>query len=160
MKTWRRTFDMLLGRRPDPIQVGAVCRDPATGQVLLITSRGTGRWVIPKGWPMKGRTLSGAAAQEAWEEAGVRGRIRTGELGRFRYAKAQDEGFAVPIDMRVFLLDVDSMTEDFPERRQRKRRWFAPQDAARMVVEPGLQQILAGLPDLALPSKPGKIRKT
>ncbi len=127
------------------MQVGAVCRDPANGQVLLITSRDTGRWVIPKGWPMEGRTLSGAAAQEAWEEAGVRGTIRPSELGRFHYSKKQDKGYAVPIEMRVYLLSVDSLSDQFPEVRQRKRRWFAPVEAARMVIEPGLKQILTAL---------------
>lgn len=151
MSVWRRTLDLLLGRRPVLMQVGAICRDPASGNVLLITSRDTGRWVIPKGWPMEGRTLPGAAAQEAWEEAGVRGRIRPAELGRFRYRKQQDQGYAVPVEMRVYLLFVDSVSDRFPEDRQRKRRWFAPVEAARMVVEPGLKQILAGLdrPDAA-----------
>lgn len=156
MKTWRRTLGLLLGERPASIQVGAVCRDPGNGQVLLITSRGTGRWVIPKGWPMEGKTLAGAAAQEAWEEAGVRGRIQASELGRYQYDKGQDQGFAVPVDMRVFLLEVDSLSGQFPERRQRKRRWFAPAEAARMVVEPGLKQILLSLPTrTADPADPG-----
>ncbi|CAM3260702.1 NUDIX hydrolase [Paracoccus nototheniae] len=146
MTTWRRTLALILGRRPVSLQVGAVCRDPDSGRVLLITSRGTGRWVIPKGWPMEGRTLSGAAAQEAWEEAGVRGRVRQAELGRYRYDKAQDQGFAVPVDLRVFLLEVERLSDDFPEHRQRKRRWFDPEEAARMVVEPGLKQILLSLP--------------
>ena len=145
MSIWRRTLDLLLGRRPVLMQVGAVCRDAASGNVLLITSRDTGRWVIPKGWPMEGRTLSGAAAQEAWEEAGVRGHIRPSELGRFQYRKKQDQGYAVPVEMRVYLLSVDSLSNHFPEDRQRKRRWFAPVEAARMVVEPGLKQILAAL---------------
>ena len=73
------------------------------------------------------------------------------ELGRFRYRKQQDQGYAVPVEMRVYLLSVDSVSDRFPEDRQRKRRWFAPVEAARMVVEPGLKQILAGLdrPDAA-----------
>ncbi|MCG6111155.1 MAG: NUDIX hydrolase [Paracoccus sp.] len=145
MMMWRRALDMLLGRRPVMMQVGAVCHDAATGQVLLITSRDTGRWVIPKGWPMEGRTLYGAAAQEAWEEAGVRGRIHPAELGRFLYEKRQDQGYAVPVEMRVFLLSVDRLDDDFPESRQRQRRWFTPADAARRVVEPGLKRILLSL---------------
>lgn len=140
-----RSFDMLLGRRPASMQVGAVCRDPATGRVLLITSRGTGRWVIPKGWPMEGRTLPGAAAQEAWEEAGVRGRVHPTELGRCRYDKGQDEGFAIPVEMRVFLLEVTALSDDFPEESQRRRQWFAPAKAAQHVDEPGLRRILARL---------------
>lgn len=145
MKFLRRTLKMLLGRRPVSMQVGAICRDPATGKVLLATSRDTGRWVIPKGWPMAGRSLSGAAAQEAWEEAGVRGDIETRELGRFSYHKGQDRGFAVPVQVRVFLLSVTELASDFPEADQRERRWFTPRDAARMVIEPELKSILSAL---------------
>lgn len=152
MNKWRKSWDMLIGRRPVSMQVAALCRDPATGHVLLITSRDTGRWVIPKGWPMEGRTLSGAAAQEAWEEAGVTGRISQSELGRFHYDKRQRQGYAVPVEARVFLLQVDGLADDFPESGQRRRRWFAPGDAARMVVEPGLAQILTTLEDRGLRS--------
>lgn len=142
-----RALNMLLGRRPVAMQVGAICCDPAARKVLLVTSRDTGRWVIPKGWPMAGRSLSEAAAQEAWEEAGVRGRIDTREFGRFGYDKGQDSGFAVPVEVRVFLLSVAKLHEDFPEARERKRRWFLPADAARMVIEPELKAILNNLKD-------------
>ena len=94
MTRLRRGLARLLGARPPLLQVGAVCLDPATGRVLLITSRGTGRWIIPKGWPMPGRSLAEAALQEAWEEAGVR--AKTGEeMGSYHYDKDQDRGFAV-----------------------------------------------------------------
>ena len=149
MNMWRRSLQMMLGRRPMAMQVGAICRNRATGQVMLITSRDTGRWVIPKGWPMKGRSLAGAAAQEAWEEAGVRGKIEPGEIGRFDYDKVQDEGYSVPIEVRVFTLDVQEEADDFPERGRRKRRWFDPADAARLVAEPGLKRILTNLRDHA-----------
>lgn len=149
---WHRIPALLLGRRPMPMQVGAVCRDPGTGQVLLITSRDTGRWVIPKGWPMEGRTLHGAAAQEAWEEAGVRGTVHPAELGRFVYDKRQDRGYAIAVEMRVFLLSVAGLSDDFPERRQRRRQWFDPADAARRVVEPELRRILSALQP---PTEPG-----
>ncbi|MDP5306589.1 NUDIX hydrolase [Paracoccus spongiarum] len=145
MSALSRSLGMLIGRRPPALQVGALCLDTETGKVLLITSRGTGRWVIPKGWPMEGRTLPGAAATEAWEEAGVEGNVGHEELGRYTYDKDQDRGFAVPVEVRVFLLRVDRSVEDFPESDQRKRRWFEPEAAARMVAEPGLQQILRGL---------------
>lgn len=143
----RRSLNMLLGRRPVSMQVGAICRDPSSGQVLLVTSRDTGRWVIPKGWPMAGRSLCGAAAQEAWEEAGVRGQINPQEFGRFTYDKGQDQGFAVPVEVRVFLLSLEALEDDFPEADQRKRRWFAPHEAARMVIEPELKEILNALED-------------
>nr|WP_111301626.1 NUDIX hydrolase [Paracoccus saliphilus] len=152
MNMWRRSFQMLLGRRPTAMQVGALCRDPASGAVLLITSRDTGRWVIPKGWPMEGRTLAGAAAQEAWEEAGVRGRIAAQELGRYDYNKTQQQGFSVPVEVRVFLLSVDSRAAKFPEAEQRESRWFTPSEAAERVAEPGLKRILIALEDHAAPA--------
>lgn len=136
----------LLGRRPPDMQVAALCLNPATGQVLLVTSRGTGRWIVPKGWPMPGRSLAEAAMQEAWEEAGVRGRMGATEIGRYFYDKDQDRGFAIPVEVRVFPLYVDQLEDRFPEADQRKRGWFAPQEAARMVAESGLRRILRTLP--------------
>mgnify|MGYP002151616608 CR=1 FL=1 len=119
------------------MQVAALCLDDATGNVLLITSRGTGRWIVPKGWPMPGRTLAEAAMQEAWEEAGVKGRIVQAEIGRYHYDKEQERGFAVPIEVRVFPLYVDDLDDRFPERGERKRRWFPPHEAAQLVAELG-----------------------
>lgn len=136
---------LLFGKRPRSLQVGAVCRDPGTGKVLLITSRGTGRWVIPKGWPMAGRSLAGAAAREAWEEAGVKGRISDAELGRYRYDKAQDSGFAVPVEVAVYALEVEALQDKFPEVAERERQWFTPAEAEAAVDEAGLKAILRGL---------------
>lgn len=146
MKALRQSLQLLLGKRPPAIQVGALCVDPETGQVLLISSRGTGRWIIPKGWPMEGRSLAGAAAREAWEEAGVIGRIQRSEIGRYHYQKDQDEGFSIPVDVRVFSLAVRKLADKFPERNQRERQWFPAQEAAGLVAEPGLADILRGLP--------------
>lgn len=146
MNVLRRSLGMLIGKRPPAMQVAALCLDPESGKVLLITSRGTGRWIIPKGWPMEGRTLPAAAALEAWEEAGAEGRIGREEIGRYSYDKDQDSGFAVPVEVRVYPLHVTRLSGDFPESAQRKRRWFTPQDAIRMVAEPGLKALLRGLP--------------
>lgn len=145
MNALRRSVEMMLGRRPPALQVGAICRRRDTGRVLLITSRDTGRWVIPKGWPMEGRSLSGAALQEAWEEAGVRGRVELAELGRFSYDKQQDSGFSVPVEVAVYPVWVENLAEDYPENDQRIRQWFKPEKAASLVDEPGLQNILRRL---------------
>ncbi|MFC3630573.1 NUDIX hydrolase [Paracoccus angustae] len=149
MMPWGQSLRLLLGWRPAAMQVGAICRRPDTGEVLLITSRGTGRWVIPKGWPMEGKTLPGAAATEAWEEAGVEGHVHETEIGRYRYDKEQDRGWSVPVEVRVFLMDAEHMRPDFPEAGQRKRRWFSPREAAQLVVEPDLRKILLALPKLS-----------
>lgn len=159
MNALRKSMNLLLGKRPPSLQVGALCLQEGTGKVLLITSRGTGRWIIPKGWPMEGRSLPGAAAREAWEEAGVEGRVGHEEIGRYNYQKEQDRGFAVPVEVRVFPLHVSREKDRFPESAERRRRWFDPVQAARMVVEPGLQQILlrlAGQAQNAVPAPSGK----
>ncbi|WP_199262373.1 NUDIX hydrolase [Paracoccus binzhouensis] len=143
---FRDRLARLLGRRPPDMQVAALCLDPASGQVLLVTSRGTGRWILPKGWPMPGRSLADAARQEAWEEAGVRGRVDEAEIGRYHYDKDQDRGFAIPVEVRVFPLHVEALEAQFPEAQERRRRWFAPEEAARMVAETGLKQLLRSLP--------------
>ncbi|MDF3853319.1 NUDIX hydrolase [Paracoccus sp. P2] len=143
---FRERLARLIGRRPPDMQVAALCLNEASGDVLLVTSRGTGRWIVPKGWPMAGRSLADAARQEAWEEAGVKGRVGEVEIGRYHYDKDQDRGFAIPVEVRVFPLYVEALETQFPEAQERQRRWFAPQDAARMVAETGLQQILRRLP--------------
>ena len=145
MKALRKSLAMLFGKRPPAMQVAALCLD-GDGRALLITSRGTGRWIIPKGWPMEGRSLPGAAAREAWEEAGVIGRIGRAEIGRYAYLKDQDEGFALRVEVRVFPLHVSELSERFPESGARRRQWFDPAEAARLVAEPGLARILRGLP--------------
>lgn len=139
-------FSRFMGRRPPGMQVAALCRDGASGKVLLITSRGTGRWIVPKGWPMPGKTLAQAAQQEAWEEAGVRGQIDEAHIGTYHYDKVQDEGFSVPLEVRVFALTVQEVSANFPEHAQRRREWFDPDEAARLVDEPDLRKLLKALP--------------
>jgi 8-oxo-dGTP pyrophosphatase MutT (NUDIX family) len=146
MKPVMRSLRLLFGKRPPAMQVGALCMSPEGDKVLLVTSRGTGRWIIPKGWPMEGRSLAGAAAQEAWEEAGVEGRVGDKEIGRYSYGKEQDSGFALPVEVRVFPLLVRRLEKDFPEAAERQCKWFSPANAAKLVAEPGLSQLLLNLP--------------
>lgn len=110
------------------LQVGAVpYRVAADGKVeiLLVTSRGTGRWIIPKGWPMIGKSLQEAAAIEAWEEAGVRGDPIEAELGRFIYDKERVLLRPIPCEVAVFALPVREELEEWPERGQRRRKWHS-----------------------------------
>lgn len=132
-------------QRPRRLQVAALCyRGTGTAtQVLLITSRGTGRWVIPKGWPMVGKSAVEAAVTEAWEEAGVRAaRAIDRPLGTFLYDKVKASGLPVGVETLVYAVQVDTLEDDFPEVSQRTRRWVAPTEAAGMVKESGLQRIL------------------
>lgn len=125
-------------------QYGALCyRHPVGGrlEVLLITSRDTGRWVIPKGWPIKGLTAAQSAAREAFEEAGVTGTVLPDPLGFYRYAKSESSG--ATIEVGVFPMAVAALMPVFPEAGERRIEWFAPQDAAELVHEPDLAGLIA-----------------
>ena len=108
-------------------------------RVLLITSRRRKRWVIPKGIVEPDLTPAASAAKEAWEEAGLRGRVSKKPLGRYRYDKW---GGTCTVD--VFLMKVDSMADSWPEA-ERSRRWVPLDEAARLVEEPGLRRLLLRL---------------
>lgn len=128
------------------MQYGALCwRLADTGvEVLLITSRDTGRWIIPKGWPMPGLAPEAAAAQEAWEEAGVEGAVNPVCLGRYGYQKCLSTTAQVPCAVGVFGLRVERLAEKFPEVKERTRQWFRPEEAASLVNEPDLASLIAG----------------
>jgi 8-oxo-dGTP pyrophosphatase MutT (NUDIX family) len=125
-------------------QVAALCWRLRRGliEVLLITSRETGRWVIPKGWPIGGLTSAEAAAREAWEEAGVRGRVQDEPLGEYLYHKVIGPAKAKRCNVAVFGLEVRDLKDRFPEATQRTRTWFAPSEAAGLVAEPDLSALL------------------
>ncbi|OYU16821.1 MAG: NUDIX hydrolase [Rhodobacteraceae bacterium PARR1] len=128
-------------------QYGALCWRAHRGQieVLLITSRDTGRWVIPKGWPMAELSPNIAAAQEAWEEAGVSGRVSDRPFGIYAYDKIVKLGHSLPCAVAVYPLRVDRLAVEFPERHERRRKWFAVAKAARKVAEPELRAIFLTL---------------
>lgn len=135
-----------LFRTPRRRQVAALCwRAGAAGpEVMLVTTRRTKRWTPPKGWPMEGRTLAAAAAQEAWEEAGVKGPVSEYAIGDYSYIKTEHgDGVITPVRVEVFPLEVTQIADEFPEHRQRKRRWMSPRAASDMVHEPELKRLLA-----------------
>lgn len=115
-------------------------------KILLITSRETGRWVLPKGWTMAGRTAAQAAKVEAWEEAGVRGRVEVEPIGTYSYdkvvARNRPEEHLQPCDVAVFALRVRKRKRRFPEAKMRKGRWFRPEVAAGKVHEAGLKDLI------------------
>ena len=117
--------------------------------VLLQTSRDTGRWVLPKGWPMKGEKPYSAAKREALEEAGVVGSIGKRPIGTFHYPKRLADGATVTCEVHVYPLAVESQRKRWPERRERTQQWFAPEDAARVVHEPELATLLRAFMVLA-----------
>nr|WP_230980415.1 NUDIX hydrolase [Oryzicola mucosus] len=134
----------LFGGMPCRVQVAALpWRAGENGlEVMLITSRGTGRWVLPKGWPEGSEPLCEAARREAAEEAGLSGKILPSEAGSFYYRKARDSGEQWLCEVRVFPMQVTGVAEKWPEEKSRKRRWFSPQVAGRLVAEPDLGALI------------------
>lgn len=134
----------LFGTVPCRLQVAALPwrRSGDDVEIMLITSRDTGRWVLPKGWPEAREPLCTAAAREAAEEAGLGGRVSHVEVGRYFYAKALQSGEEVPCEVLVFPLQVDDVADRWKERHARTRKWVPAGDAAGMVQEPDLAQII------------------
>lgn len=111
-------------------------------EILLITSRETKRWVIPKGWPMKDRAAHQAAAQEAFEEAGVHGDVTSEPLGMFRYLKRLKGDKTQLCAVDVFPLQVIRILDQWPEQGERDREWVTPEEASRRVDEPELTALI------------------
>jgi ADP-ribose pyrophosphatase YjhB (NUDIX family) len=111
-------------------------------QILLITSRETHRWVIPKGWPVHGLTSRRCAAREAFEEAGVEGEIGKKKLGFFQYDKRIASGRVQHVRVAVYGLRVDAERGAWPEAQQREKLWTSPVAAAGLVQEPELAELL------------------
>lgn len=109
---------------------------------MLVTSRGTKRWVIPKGNPVAGIAAHTAASMEAEEEAGVRGLVCPTPLGSYRYRKRRQNGASLMLDVDVFPLAVSQELGMWKEQGERERRWFSLADAAAAVDEPDLRDLI------------------
>ncbi len=112
-------------------------------EILLVTSRDTGRWVIPKGWPMRSKSRRQVAALEALEEAGVEGRMAKEPLGEFDYLKVLKSGEGQLCRVTVFALEVAAQRDAWREQAERSTQWLDWRAAAASVQEPGLRQIIA-----------------
>ena len=125
-------------------QVGALVwrMDDGVLKILLVTSRDTGRFVIPKGWPMKKTKDSKAAAIEAFEEAGVTGRVTAKPIGHYDYSKIFGPGFALPCRVMVYAMEATKILPKWPEKSERKRFWMPLEDAAASVHEPALRDLI------------------
>ncbi|MEZ5675170.1 8-oxo-dGTP pyrophosphatase MutT, NUDIX family [Thalassovita litoralis] len=146
-KAWTDVVQPLF-TRPRLLQVAALCLR-GTGddvQVLMITSRGTGRWIIPKGWPIENKTSHEAALTEAWEEAGVKkAKADPIPFGSYTYDKILDSGAPAPVEVQVYLVQVEKLMDSYPEVKERRRKWMSPERAAELVAEPKLKDILRRL---------------
>jgi 8-oxo-dGTP pyrophosphatase MutT (NUDIX family) len=118
----------------------------ARTEVLLVTSRETGRWIIPKGWPIKRKAPHVAAAREAREEAGVVGKISRRPIGWFSYEKRLKSGRMIVCKVHVFALKVKRQEESWPEKGQRDVQWMSRTKAAKTVGDPTLADIIRTLP--------------
>lgn len=110
-------------------------------EVMLVTSRTTRRFIVPKGWPMKGKSARKAATIEAQEEAGVLGKTLKEPAGTYTYWKRLSNRF-VRVDVIVYLLTVTEELANWQEARRRQRAWLAPADAAMLIDEPDLSTLV------------------
>jgi 8-oxo-dGTP pyrophosphatase MutT (NUDIX family) len=132
-------------------QAGVIPFEVAEGElrILLVTSRESGRWVIPKGNVEPKLTPAKSAEKEAYEEAGIEGElISETSLGFFTYLKRMRPGESRPASVEVFLLRVAKQCKKWPEMKQRKCGWFSVQEAAELVDEPGLSRLLLRLEEM------------
>lgn len=114
-------------------------------RVLMITSRDSGRWVMPKGWLMDGKKPWHAAEIEALEEAGVVGFVSDRAVGEYYYTKRIDRRTKIRCRVIVYPMLVESLKKRWKERKERKRHWFSPRKAAKLVDEKDLSALLKGL---------------
>jgi 8-oxo-dGTP pyrophosphatase MutT (NUDIX family) len=129
--------------KTSPMQYAALpWRREARVEIMLVTSRETYRWVIPKGWPMRGLSGALSAAREAFEEAGIEGEIDSRAIGAYPYVKRMKDGEMRPLTVEVFPFLVRTELEEWPEKDERQRRWFTVQEAAFAVDEYELSQLI------------------
>ena len=113
-------------------------------RILLVTSRRSREWIIPKGWPIRKLGPAATAAREAYEEAGVIGAVVGSDpIGSYRYAKRRGPARALWFDVSVFLFAVERQAAKWPEKAERKTRWFDPEEAAASVSSAELAGVLA-----------------
>ncbi|ETX14925.1 NTP pyrophosphohydrolase [Roseivivax halodurans JCM 10272] len=114
-------------------------------EVLMVTSRDTKRWVMPKGWPMDGKKLWSAAEIEALEEAGATGFVGKVPIGAYHYVKRMGGKPDIACHVTVYPMVVEKLKKRWKERKERTRRWFDLRSAAKRVDEPDLVQLLLKL---------------
>jgi len=152
-----------IGDRRVVLQFAALPFRIASGsiEILLITSRETQRWIIPKGWPIRGLRPKDVAASEALEEAGLVGTIvGKRSIGSYHYTKRLPDNQEILCRVKVFLLSVDHQLDTWKEKEQRECEWMSPQKAARLIDDRGLAELFrTALPAIrSLSAKEGKGR--
>jgi 8-oxo-dGTP pyrophosphatase MutT (NUDIX family) len=107
------------------------------GRICLVTSRSGKRWVVPKGRLEPGNSLETTALAEAWEEAGLEGRLASGQIGTYYYKKSKKE-----FKVSVFLMHVADVAEEWPECSRRSRLWVRPARSLVHIRNQGLRKII------------------
>ncbi|WP_370200784.1 NUDIX hydrolase [Roseibium sp.] len=141
---------LLLFRRPSRLQIAALCHRLRDGEreVLLVTTKSTHRWILPKGWPIMSLKAHHTAAVEAFEEAGVIGNAQKKPFASFQSHKGGEGGLQLRTEVLVFLVDVESTTSSFPDKDERDVQWLPIQEAMRLAGDPGLVKVLRKLENL------------
>ena len=139
-------------------QVAALCwrhspKRHSQLEILLITSLNSKRWIVPKGWPEPDMTPAENAAREAFEEAGVTGKISPEPIGAYHYLKEKKDGGGVPCSVDVFALAVTKQLDDWPEKNARELAWVPVEQAMIQISELGLRQILKTFRKQHVPAK-------
>lgn len=134
-------------RKAVPIQSGALVwrlkrKNKKKPEVLLVTARRSGRWIIPKGWPITGKSLAASAAHEAFEEAGIEGTVQPTPIGSFRHVKQHLLFGRLELDIVVHPLAVERELDNWPEKGERIRKWFAIDEAAERVDSEELKLLI------------------
>ncbi|MBW8727095.1 MAG: NUDIX hydrolase [Inquilinus limosus] len=133
------------------LQYGALpyrFRPDGSIEILLVTTRRTRRWIVPKGWKIKGKKPPKSAAQEAFEEAGVQGVVSGKPIGSFVYDKwLDDDGVTAPCEVRIFPLLVKRQGNTWRECEEREARWVDPGKALEMIDDQGLRDLIAAFAD-------------
>lgn len=130
---------------PVSVQVAAFChRAGLHGREVLLVTSSSGRWILPKGWTETEMTDSDAAAQEAWEEAGVIAKtINDTPIGDYYATKTLTNGASVYCYVKIFEIEVQNLAYSFPEAHKRNRKWVPIDQVASAVADPGLAHALA-----------------
>lgn len=131
-------------KKPKRQSAAAVFRGSGdTRELLLITSRDTGRWIVPKGWIEDGENGAEAAIRETWEEAGLIGEVLPcGPVGHYRYIKQRPRRGDAICDVDVYLLKLLEERDQWPEKDQRRRKWFPIATAIGLIDEEGLKDVV------------------
>ncbi|KKC33126.1 NUDIX hydrolase [Devosia psychrophila] len=138
-----RTNDFGIGR-----QVAALpwrLEEDGSRSILLVTSRTNQKWMLPKGWPMAGKSDAEAALQEAREEAGIEGTVSDTPIGSYHFIKLLDDGTTKPSQAVIYSVRVLTQLNKWDEKDERRRKWFSLRKAAKAVFEPDLAKFLSNL---------------